>query len=50
MVKKRYTKFALNNTSCCSTCSSQKKDIAKQTESIGYSINELKNIPESAIM
>lgn len=50
VVKKRYAKFALNNTSCCSTCSSKKSDINKKTESIGYSLRELKNIPESAIM
>jgi len=49
-VKKRYAKFAKENTSCCPTCDSKKIDITKQTESIGYSVNELKNIPESAIM
>ena len=49
-VKKRYTKFAQNNTSCCSTCSSKKNDILKKVESIGYSSNELKKIPESAVM
>lgn len=49
-VKKRYAKFVQDNTSCCPTCNSQKNDITKQTESIGYSTNELKNIPESAVM
>lgn len=49
-VKKRYTKFAQDNTSCCSTCGSRKDDIMKQTESIGYSTNELRSIPESAVM
>ena len=49
-VKKRYAKFAKENTSCCPSCSPQKNDNTKQTESIGYSLNELKNIPESAIM
>jgi len=50
VVKKRYTKFAQENTSCCPTCNSKKTDITKQTESIGYSSNELKSIPESAVM
>jgi arsenite methyltransferase len=50
-VKKRYAKFAQNNTSCCPTCSCQEKnDITKHTESIGYSVHELKSIPESAIL
>ena len=49
-VKKRYAKFANDNTSCCPTCSPKKNDITKQTESIGYKSNELKNIPEAAIM
>jgi len=49
-VKKRYAKFVKDNTSCCPTCSPQKNDITKQSESIGYSKNELKNIPESAVM
>jgi len=49
-VKKRYGIFAQENISCCPTCNSKKDDIAKKTRSIGYSTNELKNIPESAIM
>jgi len=49
-VKKRYAKFAQENASCCPTCASKKGDITKQTEIIGYSANELKNIPESAIL
>ena len=49
-VKKRYAKFAQDNMSCCTTCGSKKNDITKQTESIGYSTNELKSIPESAVM
>lgn len=49
-VKKRYTNFAQENTSCCPTCGSKKNDLTKQTESIGYSTNELKSIPESAVM
>ena len=49
-VKTRYAKFAQDNTSCCQTCNSKKNDITKQTESIGYSANELKSIPDSAVM
>ena len=49
-VKKRYTKFAQDNTSCCPTCNSKKNGITEQTKSIGYSANELKSIPESAVM
>jgi arsenite methyltransferase len=50
-VKKRYTKFAQDDTSCCPTCScSEKNDITKHTEAIGYSANELKSIPESAVL
>jgi arsenite methyltransferase len=50
-VKNRYAKFALDNTSCCPTCScSEKNDITKHTEAIGYSANELKSIPESAVL
>lgn len=49
-VKKRYAKFAQNNTSCCPTCNSTMNGIKQQTKSIGYSTSELKNIPESSIM
>ena len=49
-VKKRYTNFAQNNTSCCPTCDCKNNDITKQTKSIGYSANELKSIPESAVL
>jgi arsenite methyltransferase len=49
-VRKRYAQFAQDNTSCCPTCSSKKNDIAQQTASIGYSANELKNIPDSAVL
>jgi arsenite methyltransferase len=49
-VKKRYEKYAKDNTSCCATCGSKKNDITRQTKSIGYSTNELKSIPESAVL
>lgn len=49
-VKKRYTNIAQENTSCCPTCISEKNDITNQIESIGYSANELINIPENAVL
>ena len=50
-VKKRYVKFAQDNTSCCPRCScSEKNDVTRHTEAIGYSANELKSIPESAVL
>jgi len=49
-VKKRYAKIAEERTSCCPTCKPCGKGIIKQAESIGYSENELKSIPEDAIM
>jgi len=47
-VKKRYGKYAKENISCCPSCGSN--DIKKQTESNGYSTNELESIPESSVM
>jgi SAM-dependent methyltransferase len=49
-VKKRYAKIAEESNSCCPTCKPCGKGIIKQAESIGYSENELKSIPEDAIM
>lgn len=49
-VKQRYETIAKENISCCLSCSCEKNDISKQTESIGYSANELKNIPENAVL
>ena len=49
-VKKRYSKIAKDNTSCCTTCSPEKNDINKQTKAIGYSLSDIKDIPESAIL
>ena len=49
-VKKRYAKFAEENISCCPICDSKKNDITEQIKSIGYSTNELKSIPESAVL
>lgn len=49
-VKKRYSKIAEEEVSCCSTCKPCENGIVKQAESIGYSANELKSIPEDAIL
>lgn len=49
-VRKRYAKFAQENTSCCPSCNTEQKDITNQTESIGYTANELKSIPKSAVL
>jgi arsenite methyltransferase len=49
-VKKRYATFAQESTSCCPTCGSEKNDVTKQAESIGYSAKELKSIPETAVL
>jgi SAM-dependent methyltransferase len=49
-VKKRYKKIAREASSCCPTCVPCGNGIIKQAESIGYSKDELKRIPEEAIM
>ena len=49
-VRKRYSEIARGERSCCPTCKSYGEGIVKQAESIGYSKNELKNIPEEAIL
>lgn len=49
-VKERYSKIAKESAGCCPTCSSCGSDAIEQAKKIGYSKEELKNIPESAIM
>jgi SAM-dependent methyltransferase len=50
-VKERYTKVAINETSCCSSSCSCGNNICKtQSENIGYSKEELNNLPESAVL
>ena len=49
-VKKRYSKIAENNSSCCSSCAPSGKSIMKQAKSIGYSEQELQSIPQDSIM
>ncbi len=50
IVRGRYSKMAKENTSCCSTCDPCGIDVMEQAKNIGYSEEELRNIPESAIM
>jgi len=40
-VKRRYSKIADEGSSCCSSCKTYGKSIIKQSESIGYSEDEL---------
>ncbi len=49
IVRERYSKIA-EGTSCCPTCGSCGIDVMTQAKNIGYSEEELRNIPESAIM
>jgi SAM-dependent methyltransferase len=49
-VKERYAKIAKENISCCTTCAPCGTDVIEQAKAIGYSEQELKSIPESAIM
>lgn len=50
IVRGRYSKIAKEGTSCCSTCGLCGIDVMEQAKNIGYSEDELRNIPESAIM
>jgi len=50
IVRERYSKIAKEGTSCCSTCGPCGIDVMEQAKNIGYSEEELGNIPESAIM
>jgi len=46
-VKKKYSQMAKEGVSCCPTCG---PDVIEQARTIGYSREELKSIPEPAIM
>ncbi len=50
IVMERYSKIAKEDTSCCPTCGPCGIDVMEQAKNIGYSEDELGNIPESAIM
>jgi len=47
-VKKRYGKIAETNKSCCSSCCSS--SLIEQAKLIGYSVEDIKNIPEASNM
>lgn len=49
-VKKRYARIADEGISCCSSCKTYGKSIIKQSESIGYSEDDLSSIPKESIM
>jgi SAM-dependent methyltransferase len=49
-IRKRYSKIAKEDSSCCSASVSCGTDAVEHAKRIGYSKKELQNIPESAIM
>jgi len=49
-VKKRYSQIAKEGASCCPTCDPCGPGVIEQAKAIGYSEEELKSIPEPAIM
>ncbi len=49
-VKERYSRIAGDNTSCCSSCYSKNVDIMEQAKRIGYSKEELEQIPEESVL
>ncbi|HJH32231.1 MAG TPA: arsenite methyltransferase [Methanosarcinaceae archaeon] len=49
LVKDRYGRIASNEDSCCSCCSCD-TDPVEQAKSIGYSVQEIINIPEGSAM
>jgi SAM-dependent methyltransferase len=48
-VKERYSKIASKEESCCSSCSCGPDLVIEQAKSAGYTIEDLKSIPEDAI-
>jgi SAM-dependent methyltransferase len=50
IVRERYSKIAKKGTSCCPTCVPCGIDAIEQAKNIGYSEEQLRNIPESAIV
>jgi SAM-dependent methyltransferase len=49
-VRKRYSRFAREGTSCCPTVGSYSSAMTEQAKRIGYSKKELGKIPEEAVM
>ena len=50
IVRERYSKIAKEGTSCCPKCGPCGLDVMGQAKNIGYSEEELRSIPESAIL
>jgi arsenite methyltransferase len=48
-VKKRYGEVALQGSSCCPSCACS-PNVLEQAEAMGYSLEELRRIPEDAVM
>ncbi len=49
-VKERYAEIASRGVSCCPSCCACNTDIVEQAKSMGYSEQELRNVPEGAVM
>jgi len=49
-VNERYSKIAQQSSSCCGTSSCCSPSPVKQAKEVGYTIDELKDVPDSAIM
>lgn len=49
-VNERYSKIATQSSSCCSTSSCCSPSPVQQAKQVGYTREELKNVPDSAIM
>lgn len=50
VVKQTYGKIAISNTGCCgeSSCCSQTGDLKEFSEKLGYSLEELQNVPDNS--
>ncbi|MBD3414445.1 MAG: arsenite methyltransferase [Candidatus Aminicenantes bacterium] len=48
-VRKRYSRFAKENTGCCSSCGPCGSDAGEQTKAIGYSAEEIEQIPQESV-
>lgn len=48
-VKDRYSKIAIGEESYCSCCSTGANSIIEQAKAVGYTLEELKDIPEKAV-
>lgn len=48
-VRERYSKIATGEETCCSCCSGTAPNIIEQAKAAGYTVDEIKSIPEEAI-